>query len=90
MLGGRIHAGCRAEVESLNTEVAALKALVEVLRPLAESDPCWTIDSVCGYCSARAGDGDNYHQADCEWVLARAALAAPETEAHLARGGEAE
>ena len=68
--------GLAAEVSRLLGEVARLTALVEVLRPLAESDPCWTVDSVCGYCGKLAGDGTqlDYHAPDCEWVKARAAL----------------
>jgi hypothetical protein len=59
----------------LRTEIDRLTALVAVMRPLAEGDPCWTVDSVCGYCEGRAGDGATYHKPDCEWLKAHAALA---------------
>jgi hypothetical protein len=66
--------------EAKAREVDRLTSLVTVLRPLAESDPCWTVDSVCGYCEGHAYDtreGSDYHKPDCEWLKAHAALQSP-------------
>lgn len=67
----------------LVSEVRRLQTLVDALRPLAESDPCWTVDSVCGYCEGRAGDGADYHKPDCEWVKANAAIREAPTQEPL-------
>jgi hypothetical protein len=64
----------RRTLPQLRAEVERLSALVKVLRPLAESDPCWTVDSVCGYCQQGSWNGGADHKPDCEWVKANDAL----------------